>query len=260
MINRKHIIMMLMAMTTAIGINASVLDSVRFDARLGYALGGTMPTHVGKEIRGINSFIPGFNFTVAAEGTLPLAPHWAIHSGLRYELGSMDVDSRVKNYDIEVVRGDESLKGIFNGNVRIKTTQRRITLPIQAQYDFNRDLSLRGGFFMGWLTNRKFWGWAYDGYLREGTPVGPKIEMGTEPGDRGDFDFDKNMRHMQWGIDVGADWRFSRHWGAFVELTYGLSGLFKSDFHSVQTLRPIYGSIGVTYSINLKNMFKKKTN
>lgn len=28
----------------ALGVNASVLDSIRFDARLGYALGGTIPT------------------------------------------------------------------------------------------------------------------------------------------------------------------------------------------------------------------------
>ena len=44
----------------------------------------------------------------------------------------MDADSRVKSYDIEVVRGDESLSGSFNGNVRFKSAQRRITLPIQA--------------------------------------------------------------------------------------------------------------------------------
>ena len=237
------------AMVTAIGMNATVLDSLSIDARLGYALGGTIPTHIGKEIRGINGYYPGFNFTVAGEASYPLHPHWAIHTGLRFELGSMDVDSRVKNYDIEVVRGEESLKGIFNGNVRIKTTQRRITLPIQAVYRLNKNVAVRGGMFMGWLTSRKFWGWAYDGYLREGTPVGPKIEMGTEPGDRGDFDFDKNMRHMQWGLDVGADWQFYRRWGAFAELTYGFGGLFKSDFHSVQTLRPIYGTLGIIYRI-----------
>jgi hypothetical protein len=68
------------------------------------------------------------------------------------------------------------------------------------------------------------------------------------------------MRHMQWGIDVGADWRFGHRWGAFVELTYGLSGLFKSNFHSVQTLRPMYGSLGVTYSINVKKRKDKETN
>lgn len=233
----------------AININASVLDSIRFDVRLGYALGGTVPTHIGNEIRGINRYTPGFNFTVAAEASYPLGEHWAVHSGLRFELGGMDVDSRVKNYDIEVVRGEESLKGIFMGNVRIKSAQRRISLPVQAVYRFNDKWSVRGGVFMGWLMNRRFWGWAYDGYLREGTPVGAKIEMGSEPGDRGDFDFDANMRHMQWGLDVGGDWQLHRRWGVFAELTYGLSGLFKSDFHSVQPLRPLYGTLGVIYRI-----------
>lgn len=230
-------------------LNATVLDSLRFDARLGYTVGGTIPTHIGKEIRGINSFNPGLNFSIAGGVSLPLSERWSIHSGLRMELGSMDVDSRVKNYDIEVVRGDESLSGIFIGNVRIKTTQRRITLPIQAGFDLSNQLQLRGGLFMGWLTSRKFWGWAYDGYLREESPIGAKIEMGREPGDRGDFDFDQNMRHMQWGIDVGADWHFHPRWGLFAELTYGLSGLFKSDFHSVQTLRPMYGTLGISYRI-----------
>ncbi len=249
-IHIKHILFIaLMTVATVVGADASVLDSLSLDARLGYTVGGTIPTHIGKEIRGINSFNPGLNFSLAAEATLPLDAHWAIHSGLRLELGSMDVDSRVKNYEIEVVRGEESLNGIFMGNVRIKTTQRRLSLPVQAQYSFSPEFRLRGGLFMGWLFSRKFWGWAYDGYLREGSPIGAKIEMGHEPGDRGDFDFDKNMRHMQWGLDVGADWQFHRRWGLFAELTYGFGGLFKSDFHSVQTLRPMYGSLGITYRI-----------
>ncbi len=250
MINIKHILVLtLMTGLAIISAQASVLDSLSYDARLGYTVGGTIPTHIGREIRGINSFNPGLNFSIGVEATMPISGRWKVHSGLRFELGSMDVDSRVKNYDIEVVRGDESLSGIFIGNVRIKTTQRRITLPVQAQYDFSPEFKLRGGLFMGWLTSRKFWGWAYDGYLREGTPVGAKIEMGREPGDRGDFDFDQNMRHMQWGLDVGADWQFTRRWGLFAELTYGFSGLFKSDFHSVQTLRPMYGTLGISYRI-----------
>ena len=245
----KILTTIVLAVFTAMAMQATVLDSLRLDARLGYTVGGTIPTHIGKEIRGINSFNPGLNFSLGGDASLPLSSRWSIHAGLRLELGSMDVDSRVKNYDIEVVRGDESLAGIFNGNVRIKTTQRRITLPIQASFALSPAFKLRGGMFMGWLTSRKFWGWAYDGYLREGTPVGAKIEMGSEPGDRGDFDFDQNMRHMQWGLDVGADWNFHRRWGMFADLTYGFGGLFKSDFHSVQTLRPMYGTLGILYRI-----------
>ena len=239
----------MMVTITAVGVKASVLDSLHVDARLGYTLGGTLPTHMDNKIRHINKYGLGLNFAVSLEADLPLKGRWAVHSGLRYELGSMDVDSRVKNYDIEVVRGDESLDGIFNGNVCIKSTQRRITLPIQATYYCSPQLQLRGGVFMGWLTNRRFWGWAYDGYLRQGSPIGPKIEMGREPGERGDFDFDKDMRHMQWGVDAGLDWHFHPRWGLFAEMTYGLSGLFKSNFTSVQTLRPLYGTLGILYRI-----------
>ena len=49
-------------LATTLGANASVLDSLSYDARLGYTVGGTIPTHIGKEIRGINSFNPGLNF------------------------------------------------------------------------------------------------------------------------------------------------------------------------------------------------------
>ena len=246
---RITVLATLLALLGTTSLRASVLDSVRLDARLGYALGGTIPTHLDNKIRHINSFNPGFNFVFGVEASYPLDSRWSLHSGLRFESGSMDVDSRVKNYDIEVVRGGESLNGIFNGNVRIKSAQRRITLPIQAAYRINDKWQLRGGVFVGWLTNRRFWGWAYDGYLREGTPIGPKIEMGTEPGERGDFDFDSSMRHWQWGLDVGADWQFNRRWGVYAELTYGLSGLFKSNFHSVERLRPLYGTLGIIYRI-----------
>ena len=232
---------------TSAGMNGGILDKLSIDARLGYIVGGMLPTHLDNKIRHINNFDLGLNFAVSIEADMPLNTRWGLHSGLRYELDGMDVDSRVKNYDIEVVRGSESLDGIFNGNVRIRSSQRRITLPIQANYYCSPQLQLRGGVFLGWLTNRRFWGWAYDGYLREGTPVGPKIEMGREPGERGDFDFDKDMRHMQWGIDAGVDWHFHPRWGMFAELTYGLSGLFKSGFHSVETLRPMYGTLGVMY-------------
>ena len=248
-INKILIATILAACTALTMHSASLLDSIKVDVRIGYEVGGTLPTRLDNKIRGINNFDPGMNYTLGVEASLPLKGRWYLHSGLRYELGSMDVDSRVKNYDIEVVRGDESLDGIFNGNVRIKSAQRRFTLPIQAGFCLSDKVSLRGGLFFGLLTKRRFWGWAYDGYLREGSPVGPKIEMGIEPGERGDFDFGEDMRRLQWGLDVGADWQFHRHWGLFAELTYGLNGLFRSDFHSVETLHPMYGSLGIIYRI-----------
>lgn len=252
MTNAKRILILalIMCATSTIGLHAtSRLDSLRIGIRIGYEVGGTLPTHLDNKIRHINNFDPGFNYSLGAEVSLPVGGRWFIHSGLRYELGSMDVDSRVKNYDIEVVRGDESLDGIFNGNVRIMSAQRRFTFPLQAGFALSDKVSLRGGLFIGVLTHKRFWGWAYDGYLREGSPVGPKIEMGREPGERGDFDFGEDMRYCQWGIDAGADWQFHKRWGLFAELTYGLNGLFHSGFHSVQPLHPMYGILGFSYRI-----------
>jgi len=52
------------------------------------------------------------------------------------------------------------------------------------------------------------------------------------------------------GLDVGADYRLSERWGAFAELTYGVNGVFKSDFSTVpMRLHPLYATLGVTYQL-----------
>ena len=245
----KIIFTAMVAATAAFSASAVNLDSLAVDARAGYAIGGTLPTSLDNTIRKINRFAPRANFMAGVEATLPVDGRWSLHTGLRYERQGMMTDASVKNYDTEVVRGGESLAGIFIGKVRIMTEQDRLTLPLQAGYDLNRKVRLRGGLYGAVVTHHKFWGWAYDGYLREGSPVGPKIDMGTEPGERGDFDFNDKMRDLQWGMDLGADWQFHRRWGAFAEATYSFNNMFQSGFHTVQTLKPMYVTLGVLYRI-----------
>ena len=58
------------------------------------------------------------------------------------------------------------------------------------------------------------------------------------------------MRTWQFGLAVGADWQFYRQFGMTVNLSWGLTGVMKGDFETVeQTLYPIYGQIGVFYRI-----------
>ena len=100
------------------------------------------------------------------------------------------------------------------------------------------------------MTSHDFSGYAYDGYLREGDPTGPKVELGNDAESRGDFDFSGNMRNWQFGIAVGADWYFSKRWAASVGLTWGLSEIFKKDFNVIeQSMYPIYGEIGIIYQL-----------
>ena len=111
-------------------------------------------------------------------------------------------------------------------------------------------LRLKLGPYFSYVTAHKFEGNAYDGYLRQGDPTGPKIELGHEDGERGEYDFSSDMRNWQFGIDVGADWYFSKRWGAYVGLTWGLTEVFKKDFHVIeQPMYPIYGTIGLSYQL-----------
>ena len=72
--------------------------------------------------------------------------------------------------------------------------------------------------------------------------------MGHSPEDRGNYDMTDDMRNAQFGIMAGADWLILNHFGVYVDLSWGLTGVFHSDFKTIeQTLYPIFGTIGISY-------------
>ena len=103
---------------------------------------------------------------------------------------------------------------------------------------------------MSYLTTKHFDGYVYDGYLREGDPTGPKVEMGNEEGTRGTYDFGSDMRRWQFGVDLGADCQITKRFGLYADITWGLTGIHRSSFKTIeQTLYPIFGTIGVMYKL-----------
>jgi len=226
------------------------LDSVQIEARAGYSLGGTTPLEFPATIRKLNSYRPCLSGMIGVTAAVPVANRWWVQSGLRLERYAMDVDARLKNYEIEVTRGGEMLEGIFLGDVRVKVAQTQLTLPVLAGYDLSPKWRLRAGAYMSVLLGRSFTGWAHNGYMRADEPTGAKVTLGDEPSERGDYDFDDRMRTFQWGLDVGADYRFAERWGAFAELTYGVNGLLQKDFSTVpMKLHPLYATLGVIYKL-----------
>ena len=170
--------------------------------------------------------------------------------GLHFENKGMKTDAGVKNYHMKMVRGGEELEGMFTGNVVTKVDQSLATIPVQATYDISEKVRIKLGPYFSYVTSHKFEGYAYDGYLRQGDPTGIKVELGHEDGERGDYDFSSDMRNWQFGIDAGLDWYFSKRWGGFVGLTWGISEVFKKDFTVMdQSMYPIYGSIGLIYQL-----------
>lgn len=248
---RTKILTFLVALIVVIPMNGKIklLDSIDFYARLGYSIGGSAPVGLPATIRSLEKFplTPNLHFGVDAQKHV--IDHWGVLTGVHYENKGMSTDAKVKNYRMEIVRGGETLKGVFTGNVVTKTTEWMFTVPLMATYD-TKHFRLKFGPYVSVLSKQEFYGWAYDGYLRVGDPTGAKVVLGSTPDERGDYDFSVNMRHLQVGLDLGADFMISRRIGAYADLSWGLSGVHKGDFHTIeQSLYPIYGTLGIICKI-----------
>ena len=224
--------------------------SWHLEGRMGYDVGGTAPVGMPASIRKLNKFPLKPNLMLSGNAIRHFDERWGMMVGIRFENKSMETDATVKNYHMEISKGGETLAGQFTGNVVTSVTQWMFSLPLQATCDLSNRLRLRMGPYLSVLTARDFSGYAYDGYLRVDDPTGAKVNLGSESDERGDYDFSAHMRHVQWGIGAGADLQVTQRFGFFSDLNWGLSGIHKSDFHTVeQTLYPIYGTLGITYQM-----------
>lgn len=218
--------------------------------RLGYSIGGTAPLGIPATIRSLDKFILQPNVSFGADAIKPLGRNFGLLVGLHFENKAMHIDATVKNYHMKFTQGGQTLEGMFTGHNDSHAVQWMFTLPIQATYNINNKWRLKLGPYFSYLVSRNFDGFAYDGYLREGTPTGPKVLLGNTDEERGNYDFKDDIRKCQWGLGVGVDYFFTRKFGAYADLSWGLSGFFKGSFKTLdQTLYPIYGTIGIVYKI-----------
>lgn len=247
----KKTIALLLMLATTIGASAiDIFGNLNYMVRLGYDIGGTMPVGMPASIRSINKFTPTANLLIGLDAYKPLTNKWGLQAGFHYENKGMNTDAKVKSYNMEMRQGDDMLKGLFTGNVVSKAQEWMVTLPLQATYDVSTKVRLKFGPYFSYVLSNEFSGYAYDGYLRVTDPTGDKVELGSKEGERGDYDFSEHLRHWQFGLDLGADWYFSKHFGAYADLSWGLSAIFRKDFKTIeQSMYPIYGQVGLTYKL-----------
>ena len=238
------------AITTSIMANSFISD-LNYIVRLGYNIGGTTPIGMPATIRSMNDYDIQPNFTLSFDVQKDLSGPWGMLVGVRLEDKGMKVDATVKNYHMAMVKGGDRLEGYYTGNLVTEVDQGMLTIPIMATYRLNKNVILKLGHYMSYVSTRKFSGYVYDGYLRYMTPTGDKIEIGNTDDTRGDYDFSDDMRRLQFGIDAGIDWQVYRRWGAFADLQWGLTGVHKSSFNTIeQTLYPIFGTFGIIFKLN----------
>lgn len=227
-----------------------ILDGWNYTVRLGYNIGGTAPIGLPPSIRSLNSYKLQPNFSLGFDVQKPMKGRWGVLTGIHIENKGMEIDADVKNYHMAMVKGGEKIEGYYTGSQYTNTEEWMTTIPIMATFSASRNVTLKAGPYISYVSTRIFKGHAHDGYIRLGTPTGNRIVIGNTEGTRGDYDFSNDMRRLQWGVDVGADWQFHHRWGAYADLQWGLSGIHKSSFHTIeQTLYPIFGTMGITYRL-----------
>ena len=228
----------------------NLVDSLQLRIRAGYSIGATTPIPLPETIRSIDGYRLTPSFMVGFDAMLPLKGKWGVALGLHFENKGMEGDVTTKAYHMELVKGDSRIEGLFTGHVKQKVTQWMLTIPLQATLQLGRKVTLKGGPYVSVLLSSDFSGIASDGYLRQGDPTGAKILMGSKEDEWASYDFSEEMRRMQFGIGIGADWQVYRRLGVSADLNWGLTGIFPGDFKTVeQSLYPIYGTIGIFYRL-----------
>ena len=248
--NIAYIILIAASWFVGCPAEAGSLDSLQLKARAGYSIGGTTPIPLPETIRSIDSYSLTPSFMVGLDAMLPLTQQWGIMTGLRLENKGMKATVTTKAYFMEVVKGDQKMSGLFTGRVEQEVKQWMLTVPVQATFTLSHRVMLKGGPYVSFLLSKGFSGIASDGYLRKDSPTGPKILMGNREGEWATYDFDNDMRGVQFGVGIGVDWRVYKCLGVSADLNWGMTGIFPGDFKTVeQTLYPVYGTIGVFYRL-----------
>lgn len=248
---KKTIFTLIVAVMTAVPACAGgLLDNLVYNLRFGYSIGGTAPMAMPATIRSMDKFTLTPNFNLGLGIYRDLSEHWGLTTGLYLENKGMDVEASVKNYRMAFVHGGQRLEGNFTGGVSMEVEQWMLTLPLMATYAVNKNLHIKLGPYLSYVRSHNFTGYAYGGYIRVGNPTGQKVNIGTEEGSRGTFDFSEDMRSWQFGMLAGVDWYFHKHWGCFADLSWGFTDIFDNDFDTIeQNLYPVYGTIGISYRI-----------
>lgn len=234
----------------ALSLPAAASDSIRFVARAGYNLGATTPMGMPASISSIDAFRPSPSFMAGVDATWLVGQRWCLSAGLRLENKAMDADITAKGYHMELRKGAERIEGLFTGHVSQQASLWMLTLPVYATYTLTPKWQLKAGPYVSLMLSKDFSGTASDGYLRQGGPTGPRIDIGDTPDTWATYDISDEVRRLQLGLTLGADWQALPRLGFSLDLSMGFTGLFPADFSTVeQTLYPLYGTLGVCYEL-----------
>ncbi len=223
-------------------------ENMDYQIRAQFSIGGNSPLGMPREIREIESYNPTMQLGLGVSATKWFSDKkdWGLRLGLRLEGRGMKTKAKVKNYLIDVSTDQGPSRGYFTGTVQTTSKNSYLTFPVLATYNVAEKWNIYGGLYFSALIDKNFSGYVYDGYLREDTPIGNKVEFNDDG--RGDYDYSKDLNNFQWGVQVGGEWAMDKHFILFSDLTWGANKFFKKDFEAIAfDMYSIYLNLGFAY-------------
>lgn len=231
-------------------IISSYLHGWEYSVRAGFNLGGTSPLPLPQEIRSIDSYRPGVGISIEGRTTkwFDEKKKWGLTLGIRLENRSMETKAMTKNYGMEILNADGGkLAGLWTGGVQTKVKNSYLTVPILANYRINDRWSVSAGPYLSYLTEGNFSGYVYDGHLRTPDQGGSRVNFSE--GNTATYDFSDELRHFQWGVQAGVEWRAFKHLTVHADLNWGLNDIFNKDFDTIDFgMYSIYLNVGFGYA------------
>lgn len=221
-----------------------------YQLRAQFSIGGSSPMGLPTQIREIVSYNPTLQLGLEANATKWFNDDqkWGLRVGLRFEGRGMKTEARVKNYHTQLIAEEgKQTEGFFTGNVNTKMKNTYVTFPVLMTWNVTKSWNAYGGFYFSGLMERDFTGYVHDGVLREGSPIGDPIVF--EGDAKGEYDFSDDLNRFQYGLQLGGEYKMNSNFRLFVDLNWGLSGLFKSDFQAISfSMYSIYANLGFGYN------------
>ena len=197
----------------------SALHGLEYEIKAGFSIGGTAPLPLPVEIRSIDGYNPTLAISIGGEVTKWFAVQnkLGVIVGLRLENKAMTTEATVKNYNMEILgQGGERISGVWTGGVKTKVHTSGLTIPLMATYKLSNRWNIKAEFTDGKIAT---------------------------------YDFSDDLRHFQWGLQIGAGWRAFKHLNIYADLTWGLNDIFRNDFQTITfAMYPIYLNIGFGYA------------
>lgn len=242
----KYALLSVFGLFFALNLNAQALEQGKFrvDAEVGTKIGGASPLGLPVEIRKINGFKPALPFFVGVKVAYGIDDKWGVRSGLIFEGKGMKTEATVKGYKTSFNADEDpsqNVRGYYYGDITTNVENLYFTIPVMATYQLNPSWSLQAGPYVSMAVQRKFYGMATDGYIRDEEPTGEKVGIVDAA-----YDFKSQIRKVDVGMSVAGKYDFAKRYYATAQFDYGFNSIMKTGFESISfNMHNIFMNIGV---------------